>query len=682
MLMNVVFAIKVTSFKLFVYYTNMSLNKNNERDLVALDIISYFSKSIFKDNSSEDIVWDIAEKCIESLGFNDCVIYLKDNPNKIWAQIAAYGSKKINYREIHHPIHIPFGKGIVGSVGDSGVAEVVRDTVIDERYIPDDCVRSSEITVPIWCDNEVIGIIDSEHEEKDFFTSEHLRILQSVANICGQKIGRALSEKRTASYARFYEINPNAVFRIGEDGVVIMANEATYDVFGDSIKIGEIIGVPELSKEFLDSIKGVKEQLLISSGKAHYLLDVCPNRSQAYFNVYTNDVTDLMEEKERVKRAESAKSDFLSTMSHEIRTPLNAIIGLNYLMLNQKLSNEELHKYMLSIEFSGKQLHGLVTDILDLNRLQEGKTLIRRTVFNLHKLCKLVVTSFSQQAQSKSNGLSVKIDKSSPVWVRGDVGKVTQVLNNLINNALKFTKNGHVNLSVSALEKPGIVKFEIQDTGRGISKENIGKIFDAFVQSDDQEVNVGDPGSGLGLAISKQLAELHGGSLSVKSKVKVGSTFTLELALVEDEKPNSMTPSKSSATKVISFDAPVLIVDDNPLNSFVVCEMVKRLGFNAITEIDSMKVLDVVEDANPFLIFMDIQMPNIDGYQVTRMLRGKEQLFGEVKIPIIALTADAEPSTKKKAIMSGMDDLIVKPFAPTHLELIVNRYASLFQSDM
>jgi len=422
--------------------------------------------------------------------------------------------------------------------------------------------------------------------------------------------------------------------------------------------------------------------LLISSGNAHYLLDVCPNRSQAYFNVYTNDVTDLMEEKERVKRAESAKSDFLSTMSHEIRTPLNAIIGLNYLMLNQKLSNEELHKYMLSIEFSGKQLHSLVTDILDLNRLQEGKTLIRRTVFNLHKLCKLVVKSFNQQAQSKSNALSLKIDKSSPVWVRGDVGKVTQVLNNLINNALKFTKNGHVNLSVSALEKPGIVKFEIQDTGRGISKENIGKIFDAFVQSDDQEVNVGDPGSGLGLAISKQLAELHGGSLSVKSKVKVGSTFTLELALVEDEKPNSMTPSKSSATKVISFDAPVLIVDDNPLNSFVVCEMVKRLGFNAITEIDSMKVLDVVEDANPFLIFMDIQMPNIDGYQVTRMLRGKEQLFGEVKIPIIALTADAEPSTKKKAIMSGMDDLIVKPFAPTHLELIVNRYASLFQSDM
>ena len=660
----------------------MSMKKNKARDLVALDIISYFSKSLFKENSSEDIVWDIAEKCIDSLGFNDCVIYLKDKPNKIWAQIAAYGSKKLNYREIHNPINIPFGKGIVGSVGDSGVAEVVKDTLVDERYIADDSIRCSEITVPIWCDNEVIGIIDSEHEEKDFFTSEHLRILQSVANICGQKIGRALSEKRTASYAKFYEINPNAVFRINQDGVVLMANEATYNVFGNSIRIGHIIGIPELSKEFLDTITAEKEQLLISSGNAHYLLDVCPNKSQSYFNVYAKDVTELMEEKERVKRAENAKSDFLSTMSHEIRTPLNAIIGLNYLMLNQKLSHEECRKYMLSIEFSGKQLHGLVTDILDLNRLQEGKTLLKRTVFNLHKLCKLILKSFNQQAQSKSNELSIKIDKSTPVWVRGDVGKVTQVLNNLINNALKFTNNGRVILSLSAHDKLGKVKFEIQDTGRGISEENIERIFEVFVQSDDQEVNVGDPGSGLGLAISKQIAELHGGSLSVKSEVKVGSTFTLELAFDEGEKPQSISPSTSSPKKVIHFDAPVLIVDDNPLNSFVVCEMVKRLGFNAVTEIDSMKVLNVVEDVNPFLIFMDIQMPNIDGYQATRMLRGKEKLFGGVKIPVIALTADAEPTTKHKAINAGMDDLIVKPFAPAHLELLVNRYASLFQSNI
>jgi CheY-like chemotaxis protein len=186
----------------------------------------------------------------------------------------------------------------------------------------------------------------------------------------------------------------------------------------------------------------------------------------------------------------------------------------------------------------------------------------------------------------------------------------------------------------------------------------------------------------LGLAISKQIAELHGGSLTVKSKIKVGTTFKLELELSESVKPNEIRPSEIKDVKIIKFDAPVLIVDDNPLNCFVVCEMVKRLGFNAITEIDSTNILDVVEEYRPFLIFMDIQMPHIDGYQATKMLRDKEKLLGGNKIPVIALTADAEPITKNKAIKSGMDDLIVKPFAPAHLELLVNRYASLFQAHL
>ena len=658
----------------------MSKKKNEEEnELVALDIISYFSRSQFSNNSPEEIVWDIAEKCIESLGFNDCVIYLRDDDKKSWEQIAAYGNKKLNYRDIHSPINIPFGKGIVGSVGKSGVAEVVRDTNVDDRYIADDCVRSSELTVPIWCDNMIIGIIDSEHEEIDFFTSKHLRIIQSVANICGQKIGRALSEKRTASFARFYEVNPNAVFRVNDDGLVIMANKATYKIFGNYVRVGERNKFSELSKAFLKQITGVKEQLSIAFEKAYYLLDVCPNRSQSYFNIYTRDITELMLEKERVKKAESVKSEFLSTMSHEIRTPLNAMIGLNYLMLHQDLSKEQLKKYMLSIEFTGKQLHSLVTDILDLSRLQEGKTQTTLTIFNLHKLSRLIVKSFDQQAQSKSNKLSIIIEKSTPKWVKGDVGKVTQILNNLINNALKFTLNGSVKIKVARIAETNRVKFDVKDTGRGISSENIDSIFEAFVQADVQQVNVGDSGSGLGLAISKRLAELHGGSLSAISKINVGSTFTLVLKLDQGEKPTAIRKSKRNKLKVIDLDAPVLIVDDNPMNSFVVCEMVKRLGFNAITEKDSTKVVEVVKEYRPFLIFMDIQMPIVDGYQATKMIRESDQLLGLENTPVIALTADAEPQTKKKAINAGMDDLIVKPFAPAHLELLVSRYASSYQ---
>jgi len=654
----------------------------NGKDLVALDIISYFSRSLFDVNSLDDIVWDIAEKCIDSLGFNDCVIYLKDDEKKSWEQIAAYGSKKLNYREIHAPINIPFGKGIVGAVGESGKSEVVKDTAFDNRYIADDSVRCSELTVPIWCDNEIIGVIDSEHEERNFFTSKHLRIIQSVANICGQKIGRALSEKRTASFARFYETNPNPVFRIDVNAVVLMANKSAYRILGKSLKVGEIINIPGLSKEFLDKISIQKERLQISFSDSFYLLEVFPNRSQSYFNIYAIDITELMSEKERVKKAESVKSDFLSTMSHEIRTPLSAIIGLNYLMLNQDLTKEERKKYMLSIEFTGKQLHSLVTDILDLNRIQEGKTRITLTVFNLHKLCSLIVKSFHQQAKSKSNKLSVIIDKSTPIWVKGDVGKITQILNNLINNALKFTMNGTVKVNVARIEDTSRVKFEVIDTGKGVSEDDTKKIFEAFVQADDQEVNLGDPGSGsgLGLAISKELAELHGGSLSVESKVNVGSIFSLELNLEKGAKPKAVKSSRKEI-KSVRFDSPVLIFDDNPLNSFVVCEMVKRLGFNAVTEQDSTKVVEVVKEHSPFLILMDIQMPIVDGYQATKMIRESDILSGFCNTPVIALTADAEPKTKKKAINAGMDDLIVKPFAPAHLELIVNRYASSHQAN-
>jgi CheY-like chemotaxis protein len=289
------------------------------------------------------------------------------------------------------------------------------------------------------------------------------------------------------------------------------------------------------------------------------------------------------------------------------------------------------------------------------------------------------VKSFDQQAQSKSNKLSIIIDKSTPKWVKGDLGKVTQILNNLINNALKFTLNGSVKVKVARIEETNRVKFDVKDTGRGISSENIDRIFEAFVQADIEQVNVGDSGSGLGLAISKRLAELHGGSLSAISKIDVGSTFTLVLNLDPGEKPTSIRKSKRDKLKVINFDSPVLIVDDNPMNSFVVCEMVKRLGFNAITEKDSTKVVDVVKEHRPFLIFMDIQMPIVDGYQATKMIRESDPLLGLNNTPIIALTADAEPQTKMKAINAGMDDLIVKPFAPAHLELLVSRYASSYQ---
>lgn len=662
----------------------MSMNKKeNKSDLVALDIISYFSRSLFNNNSPEEIVWDIAEKCIKTLGFNDCVIYLRNDKKQYWQQIAAFGPKKSNTRDIIEPVHIPYGKGIVGSVGKSGVAEVVVNTKEDERYIVDDGVRSSEMTVPIWCDNEVIGIIDSEHEDLGFYTTKHLRIVQSVANICGQKIGRALSEKRTASFARFYEENPNPVFRVQYSGEVIMVNESAYNVFGDSVQEGgEILRMPELKKCLrLDNPDKTKQQIQISYGKKHYILDICYNKSQGYFNIYATDVTELMDERRRVEKAEKVKSEFLSMMSHEIRTPLNAILGINYLMLNTEMSNETRIKHLEFMNFSGKQLQSLVTDILDFNKIHEGKVILRPSVFNLHKLCDMLVESFSKKAEENTNMINLEIDANTPLWVKGDMGKVTQMLNNLISNALKFTEKGVVVIHVSMSNDSGMLEFDVIDTGRGISKKNITKIFEVFEQADDQEVNIGEPGSGLGLAISKNLAELHGGSLTVESEINKGSTFTLKIKVELVQEPKVLKLDKKLSSETKEIDSPVLIVDDNSINSFVVSEMIKIMGFSTITESDGSKVLDIVKEIKPFLIFMDIQMPIVDGYAATKMVREYELEMGLSKTPIIALTADAESSTKEKALLSGMDDVIVKPFSPIQLEAIVNDYSSKFKKD-
>ena len=167
---------------------------SNEHWRAQLEIIEHFSQSIFRQNTPEDILWDIASSCIDKIGLEDCVIYLKDAEHKAWVQKAAYGPKSIDYRALHEPMELKMGEGIVGRVGATGVAEIVADTSTDKDYVVDDARRASEMAVPILCDGEVIGVIDSEHSLKGFFQPHHLRIMQSIANICGQKIGRSMGE--------------------------------------------------------------------------------------------------------------------------------------------------------------------------------------------------------------------------------------------------------------------------------------------------------------------------------------------------------------------------------------------------------------------------------------------------------------------------------------------------------
>ena len=647
-----------------------------------LEIIEYFSKSVFRQNTPEDILWDIAQGCIDRLGLEDCVIYLKDPVRDIWIQKAAYGPKNVNYRAIHEPIELPMGRGIVGRVGRTGIAEIVKDTTTDPDYVVDDAFRGSELAVPILCDGEVIGIIDSEHTLPGFFRPFHLRVLQNVANICGQKIGRSLGEQRLSEFAQFFQFNPHPVARIRRDGHVLLANQAAEAAFGPSVVEGSTLKKDHPLRETLHVARPPLSVHALSSQGNTFQLTVVDDASKPYVQVYAVDVTELEQARERASDAEQHKSEFLSVMSHEIRTPLNAILGLIELLMRGDVEDEGKMSHLAYMEFAGKHLQGLLTDVLDLERLGSGKAEPHPLQFEVRELLKRVVNGFENRAVSTGNRLVLDVRSQVPVKLVGDVGWITQMLNNLLANALKFTSDGTVSCQVSWVGDAFVLA--VNDTGRGIPTEDLERILEPFEQSRREQLNVMSQGVGLGLAITKRLIELHGGTFSVESTLGVGSTFTISLPLTEpvsgvsEEWVPSDLPAMTASVAVP--EAPVLIVDDNELNVLVARRMVEKWGYAVSTAADADEAEAQMRDRRPFLVLLDIHMPGRDGFQATREWKGTESEWKD--IPIVGLTADAETRTREMALDAGMGDVVVKPFNPPHLRSVLEHWAGRAASAM
>ena len=641
-----------------------------------LEIIEYFSKSVFRQNNTEDILWDITSSCIEKMGLEDCVIYLRDDAKHAWVQKAAYGPKNVDYRSIHEPIELAFGKGIVGRVGKTGVAEIVSDTAADPSYVVDDAVRGSEMAVPIFCDDEVIGVIDSEHTLRDFFQPHHMRIMQNVANICGQKIGRSMGEQRIAEFATFFELNPNPVARFATSGRVLLANKAARNAFGSECKEGAMLPRDHVLQPIIsghsEEEDGARHQ--IQMGSKWYQVTLSSSSANQHIELYAVDVTEVQEARDRASQAERHKSDFLSVMSHEIRTPLNAILGLIELLVREEVDAEDRLSHLSYMEFAGKHLQGLLTDVLDLERLDSGKASPHLTSFEPHELFKRVVNGFGNRAKATGNELSLEVSSDVPDVLTADVGWLTQIVNNLVANALKFTSDGRVSCDVSW--RDGTLIAAVQDTGKGIAAEDLNRILEPFEQAKGGQLNVSNDGVGLGLAITKRLLDLHGGSLEVKSEVGKGSRFVISLPLevgtLPDQSPRA--EAREATSRVAIPDAPVLIVDDNELNVLVAQRMVSNWGYDVLTASNSDEAENHMETSNPFVVLMDIHMPGRDGFQTTRDWRRETCRWRSV--PIIGLTADAGTHTRMEALESGMNDVVVKPFNPPHLRTILEHHAA------
>lgn len=407
----------------------------------------------------------------------------------------------------------------------------------------------------------------------------------------------------------------------------------------------------------------------------------------AAFNSMVDELAksrELLREKLAAEAANLAKSKFLTHMSHEIRTPLNGVLGNLDLLLDGPLSPEQ-RSFAETARLSSRALLAVLSDILDLSKIEAGRMEIRPAPFSLAKLVSEVAELMAPLARKKGVGLHVDTQGCSPI-VSGDAGRIRQIVTNLLGNAIKFTDRGHVVLSVTQCgEQSGVPLFgiSVEDTGIGIPREKLACLFSDFVQVDSSLTRSYD-GAGLGLAISRQLALIMGGDISVESELGKGSLFTckLPLPIVTSTEPDI---ERAKRTDVVSsaFDSlpgegcRALLVEDNLVNRRIGQRMLERLGCTVDLAQHGREALDMLSVCCYDIVFMDCQMPVMDGYAATAELRRRET--DRRRTPVVAITAHALEGAEEQCRAAGMDDYLTKPIASGDLRNALKKWFQLQQ---
>lgn len=379
-------------------------------------------------------------------------------------------------------------------------------------------------------------------------------------------------------------------------------------------------------------------------------------------------LSQLQKTKNAAEAANRAKSQFLAHMSHELRTPLNAILGFSQLLNHDSTLNEEQQEYIDIINRSGEHLLALIQDILDMAKIEAGQITLQRNSFNLHRLIQTLEQMFYLKAQDKGLQLFVEIDPSIPAYILTDEGKLRQVLINLLSNAIKFTQRGQIILRVS--EKPDpetpYLLFEVEDSGPGIECDEAPKLFNPFFQTELGRKT--QEGTGLGLAISRHFVSIMGGSLWVSCPLSGGTLFHFDLPVEFACSEESCPPKSPGRIVGLGTDQPsyrLLVVEDHPTNRQVLVNLLEPIGFQVKTADNGQEAVELWETWHPHLIWMDLHLPIMDGYEATRQIKAKMEKFPLDIYPtkIIALTASAFAQERSAMLALGCDDFVTKPFS-------------------
>ena len=388
----------------------------------------------------------------------------------------------------------------------------------------------------------------------------------------------------------------------------------------------------------------------------------------------------LLKSKEAAEQGKKVKETFLANMSHELRTPVNGIVGITQLLRKTPL-NDQQNGLVELLETSSQSLLGVINDILDISKIEAGKLSITRSDNNLNETVNSVYKLLKFKADEKLVELILDIEPNVPKYLSFDALRLNQILMNLLSNAIKFTDRGYVKLKVSVLEevKDKVkIKFSVEDTGIGIANNRLDKIFESFEQAEDDTANKYG-GTGLGLAIVRKLAELKGGEVTFSSQVGKGSVFNFTNWYTVSKKPKqNITPQPKE--KLGRFEnVNVLVAEDNLINQFVLSKMLTDWGVNVQVVDNGRKLVDKLRQEDFDLILMDTHMPEMNGYQASKMIRF-EMDEPKRSIPIISLSAAASDIEQGEAIAAGMDDVLSKPFQPHELHEKMERLLGIVKT--